>query len=113
MSKWLSLGSYFGMPVTFASRPGADGLPVGVLYNGTAVKNALEVRALRVTAAHGSVVCSRRRGCPSPVLCPVQIRELYGLPPAATECGAALLLDLYSAARRFASAAVPLRVHRA
>lgn len=56
-----------GSPVTFASRTGVEGLPIGVLYNGTAVKNALE------------------------------IRELYGLPPAANECGAALLLDLYSA----------------
>jgi hypothetical protein len=33
-----------GSPVTFASRPGPEGLPVGVLYNGTAVKNATEAR---------------------------------------------------------------------
>ena len=29
--------------------------------------------------------------------CALQIRELYGLPPAAADCGAQLLLDLYGA----------------
>ena len=88
-----------GSPVTFASRQGADGLPVGVLYNGTAVKNALEVRA--VLRCHDVRLRTFRLLTALP-FCPVQIRELYGLPPAATECGAALLLDLYSAARRVA-----------
>ncbi len=35
-------------PVTFASRTGPEGLPVGVLYNGTAVKNATEARGCRL-----------------------------------------------------------------
>ncbi len=38
-------------PVTFASRPGPEGLPVGVLYNGTAVKNATEARLVDETRA--------------------------------------------------------------
>ena len=34
-----------GSPVAFASTTGPDGMPIGVVYHGSPVKNAQEVRA--------------------------------------------------------------------
>ena len=87
--------------MAYASATGADGMPVGVVYHGSPVKNAQEVRARG--AQHQTpriwrvVVLTLFLLSFFFLLDAPQIRELYGLPPAAADCGAQLLLDLYGA----------------
>ena len=51
-----------GSPVAFASTTGPDGMPIGVVYHGSPVKNAQEVRARGRWEAYrqgyGGVPCS-------------------------------------------------------